>query len=455
MATIARSVSQSFTPTESLSITISIWAYINSHSDTLSLTDSGLSRSVATYRFSSTLSDSLSTSESLSKAVDTWRYILSLSDSFSNTESLSRTVSTYRIDTSLSDSFSNSESLSKSVDTWRHVLSYSMSLTPSEALQKTVDTWRHANTFTDSSTVSDSLSLNVTNYLFIESFSDSVTPSESLSVSTQLWYHPFTNGDSVTVNDGLTVQITIDNDIYFYDNYGMDTATKLIGSITSGNFTSDTSTVSNADSLHDGATFIPCTYNGASNAKACVVFDFGAQVSVNFIAVFVESTLSNPLRLYASNSQGSGYQEISNMVGSSGVWQITEFTAVTYRYFAVQIESMSADVKIGEFIIGKYFQPEVHYDLGNSIIANDNVKINESLSGTEYVHRTQDASYQIKRTYASMSPTLKSNFEDLSNKSNAKKIIYNFNEFYYGFLEPISFREVAHNRYEAEISMLT
>ena len=432
MATIAKSVSQSFTPSESLSITVSIYAYVTSRSDTLSLTDSGLSRSVTDYIFSN-----------------------SLSDSFSNAESLSRTVTTFRQESTLSDSFSNSESLSRAVDTWRHIFAYNMSLSVAESLAKSVRTYRNANTISDSLSASESLSLNVTSFKFFSTVSQSLSVSESLNVATQLWYNPFTQSDSVSVSDGLTLQVDIANDTYFYDNYGMDSATKLVGYINSGNFTSDTDAVTNIIGLYDNATFLPATYKGASHSKACVVFDFGSQVNVDFIAVFVQSALTNPLKLYGSNSQGSGYNLIANMFGSDNNWQVSDFTAVTYRYFAVQIENMSSDVKVGEFLIGKQFKPEVRFDIGASIETNYHINKNESLKGAEYAYKTQDSSNKINRAYSNISETLKSNFEDLSKNGNNKKIIYNFNNFYYGLVEPMQFEEIAHNRYQTQLSILT
>ena len=429
--TFARSVSQSLSPSESLSVAVSL------------------------FRYERTIGDSLSSSDNLSRAVSTFRQVFTLTDSLSTSESLSKTVSTFRQETTLSDSFSNSESLSRAIDTWRHVFAYNMTLTPSESLSKAVRTYRHNNSFSDSISPSDSLSLNVTTFKFINSISQTLSVSESLNVATQLWFNTFTSSDTVSVSDGLTVQTTIANDTYFYDNYGMDSATKLVGYINSGNFTSDTDAVTNIIGLYDSATFLPATYKGASHSKACVVFDFGSQVNVDFIAVFVQSALTNPLKLYGSNSQGSGYNLIANMFGSDNNWQVSDFTAVTYRYFAVQIENMSSDVKVGEFLIGKQFKPEVRFDIGASIQTNYHINKNESLKGSEYAYKTQDSSNKINRAYSNISETLKSNFEDLSKNGNNKKIIYNFNNFYYGLVEPMQFEEIAHNRYQTQLSILT
>ena len=430
--TFARTISQSFTPTESLSVSVSLFRYERTLGDTLATTDSGLSRSISTFRIVNTESDSLSLSDSLSRA-----------------------TSTFRFESTLSDAFTPSESLNRAIETWRNVVSYNMTLTNSESLSKSVRTWRNINTISDSSTISESLSTNVTTFKHINSINKTLNLAESLNVGTSLWYNPFTNSDSMPTNDGLTIQLTIANDTYFYDKYGMDTSNKLIGYIESGNFTSDTNRLTNVESLYDGATYVPTTYNGATYSKACVVFDFGSQVEVDFIGTFVQSTLTNPLKLYGSNSQGSGYQLVANMFGSSSAWQISDFTAVNYRYYAVQIESMTSNVNVGEFLIGKQFKPEIRFDANASITANENVVLNESFKGNEYAYRTQEKNNQINRSYSSISETLKSQFEDLSNKSSAKKIIYNFDNFYYGFVEPMSFNEVSHNRYQTQISIIT
>ena len=66
--TFARSISQSFTSTESLSVSVSLYRYERTLSDALTTTDSGLSRSISTFRVVNTESDSLSLAENLSRA---------------------------------------------------------------------------------------------------------------------------------------------------------------------------------------------------------------------------------------------------------------------------------------------------------------------------------------------------------------------------------------------------
>ena len=93
--------------------------------------------------------------------------------------------------------------------------------------------------------------------------------------------------------------------------------------------------------------------------------------------------------------------------------------------------------------------------MGASIKSNFNINKNESLTGVEYVYRNQEKNNQINRSYSNMSQTLKNNFEEFSNKSNSKKVIYNFDSFYYGLVQPMQFTEIAHNRYETQLSILT
>tara|TARA_R100000655_G_scaffold70543_2_gene108821 strand:- start:1039 stop:2340 length:1302 start_codon:yes stop_codon:yes gene_type:complete len=431
MATITRSVSQSFTPSESLSITISIWAYVNSHSDTLSLTDSGLSKSVSTFRKESTLTDS-----------------------FSNSESLSKVVSTFRQESTLSDSFSNSESLNRAVDTWRHVLSFSMSLSPSESFSKAVSTYRQNVVPQDSLSTSDSLSLNTDVWRHVLSNADSLTPSESLSVSVSLWFKTFTQSDAISLSDGLTIQLSIANDTYFYDTYNMSNATKLVGFISSGNFTSDTSRVVNEAALYDGGINISTIYKGSTNSIGCVVFDFGSQVTVDFGAIYVESSLTNPITIYGSNSQGTGYTAINIMHGSSSAWQISDTNEFTYRYYAIQIEGMSSDVKIGEVLIGKTFKPEVRFDIGSTYGSKPELSINESLKGNEYAFKTKEPTKSITRQYSNISSSLKSEFESLWSTSSEHKFLYFFEDtIYYVLSNPINISEVSYNRYSTNYTL--
>ena len=431
MATITRSVSQSFTPTESLSITISIWGYVNSHSDTLSLTDSGLSRSVSDYVFARTLSDS-----------------------FSNSESLSRSVITFLTTKTLSDSFSNTESLSRAVDTWKHVLSYNMTLTTSESLSKTTSTYRQDVTLQDSLTPSESLATSVDTWFHTISPSDTLTNAESLSVSISLWFHIHTLSDSITLSDGLTIQTSIADDTYFYDTYNMSDVDRLVGHISSGNFTSDTSRVSNINAMSDGAVNINTIYNGSSNSIGCVVFDFGSQVVVDFAAIHVKSTLSQPVKIYGSNSQGSGYTVINTLFGSDGAWQISDTNEFTYRYYAVQIEGMSSDVEVGEVLIGKSFKPEIRFSLG----ANESYKakntINESFTGSEYAYQLMDLKNAFTRQYPNISATLKSEFDTLWDKSNNRKMLYYYDStIHYVLSDEIKFTEIAHNRFSTSYQL--
>ena len=447
--TFARTPSDSLSVSENLSVSVSLYVFERSHSQTLTLAES-LSRSVDTWKFVSTLSDSFSLQESLSRSVDEWKFLRSLSDSFTVSDTFSTpVVTTYRTTNSASDSITNSESLNIAIDTWRHVVSYNMNLTPSESLSKSVRTYRPTSTLTDTLSPSDSLSLNVQLWFHIQNVSASLSLSDSISAVVTDWH--VTNGDTANVSDELTLQISVDNDTYFWDSVSLETSSQLYGYISGSNFTSDSSRVSNGSALIDGNTNSPTTF---TNSVACVVFDLGTQKQFNFLAVHLGSATEN-VKVYASNSQGTGYSEISDITTGSNVWTINEFALSNYRYVALQISNISSSASVNEIIVGKSFKPEVRYSLNAREKKNHYVNLSESYTGIEYAYRLKEGEFEIDRPYENMSETLKNDFENLWNLSSHKKFLYYFNRVNYVNMEQPTFDEIAYNRFQTNIRLST
>ena len=476
--TITRSISQSLSVSESLGVSVSTWKTVISVAVSLSLADSGLSKTVTDFRSNYTNSDSLTLTDSglsrstdtwrhifsvsaglgltdsgLTKTTSTWRYVITPSDSLGLTDSgLSKAIDTWRHTPTTSDSLGLTDSgLSKAIETWLHIINYNMSLTVSESLSKATQVWRAVRTNSDSVSVSEGLDVGVETIIHIFSPSDSVTVSESLSKAVQAWFYTTTPSDSLAVSDSLSVQIGVDNDTYFYDTGGLSSKSRLTGSISSGSFTSDTTRVSNSDNLVDSNTNSPCTFSG-SNSEACIVFDMTAQTEVNYMALYGSG---GSIYFYGSNSQGSGYSLISTAsIGVSG-WNINRFFTANYRYYAIQMEGLSSDATLSEVLIGKTFSPEIRYDLGSSSSVQSLLESNESYNGTEYVNQIGDAVNLYERQYGNISPTLKTDFENLWIKSNDRKFLYYFDGINYVSVSPISMNEIAHNRYSTSVSLRT
>jgi len=444
----------SISVSESFSKSVSTWKFVLSVATSLSLIDSGLSRTVTDFRSNYTNSDSLTLTDSgLSRSTDTWRYIFSVSAGLGLTDSgLTRATVEWRKELTKSDSLGLTDSgLSKAIDTWRHIINYNMSLAVSDSLSRATPEWRKQLTKTDSVSVSDGLDVDVETIIHIFSPSDSVTVSESLSKAVQAWFHTITLSDSLAVSDSLSVQINIDNDTYFYDTGGLSSKSRLTGYISSGSFVSDTTRVSNSDNLVDSNTNSPCTFSG-SNSEACIVFDMTAQTEVNYMALYGSG---GSIYFYGSNSQGSGYSLIGTASIGVSEWNINRFFTANYRYYAIQMEGLSSNATLGEVLIGKTFLPEIKYDLGSSSSVQALLESNESYNGTEYVNQVGDAVNLYERQYGNISPTLKNDFENLWIKSNDKKFLYYFDGINYVSVSPISMSEIAHNRYSTSVSLRT
>jgi hypothetical protein len=326
-----------------------------------------------------------------------------------------------------------------------------MGISLSESLNRAIITYRTAESNSDSIGTSESLALLVETWQYIFSPSDSVTVSESLSKAVQAWFYTATPSDSLAVSDSLSVQITIDNDTYFYDTGGLSSKSRLTGSISSGLFTSDTTRVSNSDNLVDSNTNSPCTFSG-SNSEACIVFDMTAQTDVNYMALYGSG---GTIYFYGSNSQGSGYSLIGTGTIGINKWAIAIFSSQNYRYYAIQMEGLSADATLGEVLFGLSFSPEIRYDLGSSTGTDSLLVSNESYNGTEYTNQIGDVVNLYDRQYGNISPTLKTDFENLWIKSNDKKFLYYFDGINYVSVSPIRMNEIAHNRYSTSVSLRT
>ena len=454
--TITRSISQSLSVSESLGVSVSTWKTVISVAVSLSLVDSGLSKTVTDFRSNYTNSDSLTLTDSgLSRSTDTWRHIFSVSAGLGLTDSgLTKTASTWRYGITPSDSLGLTDSgLSKAIATWRHIINYNMSLTISESLLKATAEWRKQLTKTDSISVSDGLDVDVETIIHIRDLSDSLSGAESLGLAIQLWYNQFTVSDSLSISDSLNVQLAIPKNTYFYDNIGLSDSTPVVGYVDNGAFTGSNGVVTNVSSLTDGETSSPATFS--SSDYAGVRFDLGSQKETNFICIHLQGGINDSIKLYGSNSQGSGYSLIISANSGNANWTVNEYNSVSYRYYALQLEDSVVNSKIDEIIIGKSFTPEVRHSIGSIDGLKNTAKINESFSGSEYSHKTADEEKTIVRSYNNISATLKTSLNDIWLKSNNKKLIYSYTtvDIIYANVEPISFNEIAFNRYSSTVTL--
>lgn len=443
------STSDSVSLSESLARSLDTWEYIISHSDSVATAES-LIKSTYAYRTTVTTSDSLSSSESLARSLDTWEYILSNSDSISTAESLAKSIYTYRTTVSASDSIGSSESLGRAVETWRHILSHSMGMSLSESLSRTIYTYRTSVSSSDSIGTSEGLALLVETWKYVESNSNSIVTAESLSRAVENWRQILTHSDNVSISDSFTAQIKIDGDTYFYDNIGLETKSRLHGYISNGNFTSDLGRISNSIGLVDGNINSPTTF---SNTTACVVFDLASSQSINFLALYLVSGSGQSIKLYGSNSQGSGYNLIATASVGDNQWIITEFNSISYRYFAIQLESISSTAEVNEILIGTSLKPEIRYSLNSKFHYSPNNILSESYTGNEYIFQKGNSSNKYDLKYSNISSSLKNKFQNLWEKSSHKKLLYYDNTaINYVMLNPISFDEIAYNRYSTFVS---
>jgi len=426
----------------------------NTISQSISTSES-LTRSVRTYFNSRNVSQTLTLSQSLSHSIDTYRQARTINQSFSTSETLNRSVRQFFNDFTINQSFSLSQSLSHSFDTWKHTVSMNMPLNTSTSTPShTITTYRQDRTISQGLSTSQSLTSQVDTFKFISTPNHSLNTSETLSKTVEDWFHTRNTSDTANITDSFNAQISIDNDTYFYDNYNSTGMTKLVGSITGGNFTSDSSKVENVSSLNDSSVDTSTTFK-STFSKACIVYDLSTAQPVDFIAIYVKEILSDPIQVFSSNSQGTGYSLVTQISGSSNNWNITPFTSQNIRYLAFQMNQTGADTLINELYFGKSFKPEVRYSVGSSTSMDSNNIINTSYKGNEYSHTTQETETKFVNTYSNISNALKLQFEDLSNKSNNKKLIYNKQGIHYLLPQPITFTEVALNRYSTEIVLVT
>jgi len=468
-----RTASDSLAVSESLSRSVSTWKVVESHTDSVSTAESFSTPSVTTYRTTVSTSDSVSLSESLARSLDTWEYIISHSDSVATAESLAKSTYTYRnVETesdsvntseslakstyayrttvSASDSIGSSESLGRAVETWRHILSHSMGMSLSESLSRTIYTYRTSVSSSDSIGTSEGLALLVETWKYVESNSNSIVTAESLSRAVENWRQILTHSDNVSISDSFTAQIKIDGDTYFYDNIGLETKSRLHGYISNGNFTSDLGRISNSIGLVDGNINSPTTF---SNTTACVVFDLASSQSINFLALYLVSGSGQSIKLYGSNSQGSGYNLIATASVGDNQWIITEFNSISYRYFAIQLESISSTAEVNEILIGTSLKPEIRYSLNSKFHYSPNNILSESYTGNEYIFQKGNSSNKYDLKYSNISSSLKNKFQNLWEKSSHKKLLYYDNTaINYVMLNPISFDEIAYNRYSTFVS---
>jgi len=449
--TKAFSHSDSITLSDSFSKSVSTWREVVALTDLYTSPTDSFSKSVADWKFVRSVSDSFGLSDALSRSVETWRYIESHSDSISTSDSFSKSVYTFRSNYTHSDTLSNSDSITKSVDTWRHILAFEMTLSVSESLSRATDTWKHVFSLSDSVSSTDALDVDVETIIHIFSPNDNVTTSDSLSKTVQAWFNTFTPTDSFSITDGLTVATPIDSDQYFWDSGNLKDKSILTGYIDSGNFTSDVSRVSNASNLLDGNTSSICTFSG-SNSEACIVFDMTAQIQFNFLALY---GVGGSIKLYASNSQGSSYEYLWETSIGNNRWSVSIFGNKTYRYWALQMEGLSSDVKLHEILLGKSFVPEVRYGMGSSEGLTANLIREESYTGTEYISKRGDVELSFSRQYDNISSTLKNDFENIWLRHNDRKFLYYYNGHNYVQMDPVKTSEIAHNRYSTSISLST
>tara|TARA_R100000808_G_C2154903_1_gene166381 strand:- start:1087 stop:2079 length:993 start_codon:yes stop_codon:yes gene_type:complete len=330
-----------------------------------------------------------------------------------------------------------------------------MGLSISDSLTRATEIWREAHTPSDSISFSETFSTNVERWKYYLTPSDTVESSDALTRAVDDWKIIKSNSETLTVGDNFSISIGISDDIYFYDNIGLKDSTILRGTITGGNFTSNTSAVLNPSALIDGNASLSATFKNTASNKSCVVFDLGSQKTISFIAVHLNVSLSGNLEFYGSNSQGSGWTSIGSGFDSTLGWTLIRFDA-NYRYYGVQCESLSADSKIGEVLIGDEFIPEIRYDVGSSYDSVFDNKQSESLNGAEYIYKTKDETKRIIRNYSNISSSLKAEFETLSKNANTYKMIYTFDNVYnYGLVEPMEFQEISHNRYQTKVTIQT
>jgi len=451
--TITRSISQSLNTSESLSRSVSAWRVIESHSDSVSLSESLATPSVTTYRTTISTSDSFSLSESLARSLDTWEHIHSHSDTLSTAESLVKATTSFRTTISKSDSIATSESLGRAVETWRYILSHSMGLSLSESLGRAINTWRTIESNSDSISTGESLALLVDTYQRVESHSESIAISESLNRAVEYWEVFYTNSDSLSTSDSFSAQIRLDENSYFYDTINLSNATTTVGYINSGLFTSSVGLVSNVNSLVDGQTLTPAVFTASNYAG--VRFDLGSAKESDFICVHLQSGAGQGIKLYGSNSQGSNYSLITTATNGNDSWTVNIYVAQSFRYLVLQVESATVSASIDEIIIGNQFTPSVRYDVGSSENYKPLTVTNESYTGVEYSYSHRDASKVFNHKYPNVDLSLRTEFENLNNKSINKKFIYYNDKINYCSLNPISFNEVAYNRYATNVSFLT
>ena len=432
------------------------WLYPATLSDSLSLSeDFDYDDPLYTYRTDRSLSQSASLSDSFSKSLDYWHLPRTLSDTYTLAEAFAKSTYTYRTDRVVSDSGTLADSFpTPTIDTWHHKIAMSMSSTLSESFAKSIQLYRQVRTISDSISMGESYASLVSYWINVRNISDSITASESFDKEIQYWRSVRSVSTSATLSDSFTVQMVVDNDTYYYDTISLSNATTTQGYTSSGNFTSTGGLVTNIEGLTDGYTNTPANYTG--NTLAGVRYDLGSQTEIDFICVHLKSGMTDNIRLYGSNSQGSGYALISSPITGQASWTVNEFpSSVNYRYYVFQLEANTIDSYVDEIIMGMKFKPEIHEDMGELRGYEAMITKNESFKGDEYTFQRGDRKTTFDKKYGNISATLKTNFEDLRNKSRARKFVYYFDGIHYVSLEPVSFTEVSHNRYSTGIRMTT
>ena len=277
-------------------------------------------------------SDEIDVTESIgTPGVSFWKHERSPSDTLVPSDTFSTpSVFTYRTDVSRSETVGVTESLSKPVDTWKHILSFADTLAPSDSFSKNAFTYRTDVSRSETLAPSESLTVVGNNqWRFITNPTDNLNPTESLSKSVETFHYYLNNSDEQAISDSLNVQIKVGTDSYYYDTINLENATKTVGYISGGDFTTSSSLVSSPESLTDGQTHDKTTFSGSNYAG--VRFDLSTAKPFDFFAVHLASGINDSIKLYASNSQGSGYSQIINAYNSSDKWTVNEFDEQTYR----------------------------------------------------------------------------------------------------------------------------
>ena len=440
------------------------WLYSRTVSDSSTLSDDfDYDDPLYTYRTDRSTSDTATLAESFpTPTIDYWHLPRAVADSATLAEAFAKSTYIYRTDRSVGTSATVADSFpTPTIDTWYHELSTSMSATLDDDFDDpSLRYWRKDSSVGTSATIGESFAYTdpLDNWKYLRNVSTTINASDTFDEDTSYWRSVRAVSNSVSLGDSFTAQLVVNQDTYYYDTISLSSATTTIGYVSGGSWTSSAGRVTNVEGLTDGQISRPATFSG--NTLAGVRFDLGTQTPTDFICVHLRSGMNDTIKLFGSNSQGSGYTLLETPTTGQGNWTINEFpVSANNRYYVLQLEASTIDSEVDEIIIGMKFKPEIRYDLGSSTQMKTNTAISTSYAGNEYSYRKGEASYAFKKKYANLSATLKSDFESLREKTNGKKFIYydqnSADKINYVYADPINFSEVSHNRYSTDFKLST